>query len=69
MAFEITDDGPEVSASPPCPFIKANHPWGRKGGERRAMDKTQDRPATPREAQRVGKPRASTAANRYAYLA
>jgi hypothetical protein len=69
MAFEITDHGAEASASPPRPCIKANHPWRRQGGERHAMDATQDRPATPWEAQRVCEPRASTAANRYVHSA
>jgi hypothetical protein len=38
MVFEIADNGPETSASPPGPSTEANHPWGRKGREGRTMD-------------------------------
>jgi hypothetical protein len=38
VALEITDNGAEASAPPPGPFIKPNHPWGRKSWEGRSMD-------------------------------
>src|SRR3712207_5018630 len=60
LALKITDNGPEASTPPPGQFIQANHPGGRHEGERHAMDETQDRPTTSREAQRVREPRART---------
>src|SRR5262245_34571024 len=53
VARKITDHAPEASAPPPGPFIQADHPGGRQTGERPAMDDTQARPTTPREAPRV----------------
>jgi hypothetical protein len=69
VAFEITHDGPEASASPPGPFIEPNNPRGRTGWEGHAMDKAQDRPDAPRQAQHVRKQRPSTAANGDAHVA
>ena len=68
MALEITDNGPEPSASPPGPFVEPDHPGGRKEREGRTMDQTHDRPITPRYAQGAREPRARTAAHREAHV-
>jgi hypothetical protein len=47
MAFEIADNGPEPSASPPGPFVEPDHPGDLQGWEGRSMDQTHNRPKTP----------------------
>jgi hypothetical protein len=50
MALEITDNRPKASPSPPGPFVKPDHPWGRTEWAGRPLHQAQDRPITPREA-------------------
>jgi hypothetical protein len=64
MAFEIADHGPETSASPPGPFVKPYHSWGRKHGEGGTMNQTYNRPVTPWYAQRMREPHPGTTSHR-----
>ena len=69
MPFEITNHGAEASASPPRPFLQPYHSGSRKRRGGRTMNETQNRPATPREAQHLRESRTGAAANGEAHVA